>query len=260
LDYVNGLVLKYFQKSFDEIIGEGWQKGVHPEDIPPVTRAWTRSLQTGEDYHVEFRLKQGSDGEYRRHIARAVAFKDASGKITKWFGANTDIHQFKESEERFRQLAENIDEVFWMTDPTKNSMLYISPGYEKIWGRTVDSLYQNPKQWIDAIVPEDRDRVLDAAMKKQTAGTYDEEYRITRNDGTIRWIHDKAYPIRDEKGNVYRVVGIATDITDQKKTQEKIQENLATIEKLNSFMVGRELKLVELKQEIEELKQKVNTS
>jgi len=81
----------------------------------------------------------------------------------------------------------------WMTDPTKNTMLYISPAYEKIWGRTVDSLYKNPKNWLEAIHPDDRDRVLKAAIEKQVEGKYDEEYKIVRPDGEECFIHDRAF-------------------------------------------------------------------
>ncbi|HEX7092031.1 MAG TPA: PAS domain S-box protein [Nitrospiraceae bacterium] len=126
----------------------------------------------------------------------------------------------EEGQERFRQLAENIREVFWMTDPAKQQMLYISSGYEEIWGRSCESLYASPQSWLDAIHHEDRARVLDASIHKQVVGTYDEQYRILRPDGSLRWISDRAFPIRDSSGVVYRIVGVAGDITDQVRIQE----------------------------------------
>jgi PAS domain S-box-containing protein len=125
------------------------------------------------------------------------------------------------SEERFRQLAENIREVFWMTNPEKTEMLYISPGYEEIWGRTCESLYAAPMNWVEAIHPEDRQRVLDAALTQQLRGDYDQEYRIVRPDGSTRWIHDRAFPIRNATGEIYRLVGIAEDITKRKQSENK---------------------------------------
>ena len=122
----------------------------------------------------------------------------------------------RESQERFRQLAENIREVFWLTDPQKSQMIYISPGYEQIWGRTCESLYASPRSWLDALHPDDRERVAEAALTKQISGVYDEEYRIVRPDGSVRWIRDRAFPIRDESGKVYRIAGIADDITEHK--------------------------------------------
>ena len=127
-----------------------------------------------------------------------------------------------ESEERYRQLTDTIKEVFWMTDAKKNEMVYISKGYEDIWGRTRESLYQNPLSWVESLYPEDRERVLSAAMQKQIRGTYDEEYRIVRSDGTIRWIHDQAFPIQDDQGIVYRVVGVAEDITARKEVEARL--------------------------------------
>jgi PAS domain S-box-containing protein len=138
----------------------------------------------------------------------------------------------KDSQERFRQLAEHIREVFWMTDPAKQHMLYVSPGYEEIWGRSCESLYASPQSWLDAIHPEDRPRVVEAATHKQVAGTYDEEYRIVRPDGTIRWICDRAFPVRDASGNVYRIVGFAEDITDRKDIQESLRVSEERLERV----------------------------
>ena len=139
-------------------------------------------------------------------------------------------HAVKESQERFRQLAEHIREVFWMTDPAKQQMLYVSSGYEEIWGRSCESLYASPQSWLDAIHPEDRARVLEAAMHKQAVGTYDEQYRILRPDGAIRWISDRAFPIRDSSGIVYRIVGLAGDITDQVRMQEFLRASEERLE------------------------------
>ena len=127
------------------------------------------------------------------------------------------------SEERFRQVTENISEVFWMTDVAKRQMIYISPAYEKIWGRTCESLYASPQDWLEAIHPDDRGRVLEAAVTKQASGEYDEVYRIARPDGSTRWIHDRGFPVRDETGKVNRVVGIAQDITQRKESQEALR-------------------------------------
>lgn len=131
--------------------------------------------------------------------------------------------QLRGSEARFRELAENIREVFWMTDVTKQSMLYISPGYEDIWGRSCESLYAAPRTWLDAIHPDDRQRVVEAATTRQTDGSYDEEYRILRPNGDMRWIHDRAFPVRDDNGDVVRIVGIADDITERRNQELKIQ-------------------------------------
>ncbi len=130
----------------------------------------------------------------------------------------------RSSQERFRQLAENIREVFWITNPGKNEMIYISPGYEVVWGRTCESLYASPASWVETIHPDDRERVQEAVLTKQISGQYDEIYRIFRPSGSLRWIHDRAFPVKDNAGNVYRVVGIAEDITQQKQTEDAVRK------------------------------------
>ncbi len=136
--------------------------------------------------------------------------------------AEASLH---ESEARFRQVADNIQEVFWMTDVTDGRALYVSPAYERIWGRSPESLYRSSTSWVDTIHLEDRARVAEAAATQQALGTYDEVYRIVRPDGRIRWIHDRALPIRDPAGGaVVRVVGTAEDITTRRELEEQLRQ------------------------------------
>ncbi len=125
------------------------------------------------------------------------------------------------SEERFKQLANSIREVFWLTGVKKDRMIYISPGYEPIWGRSCASLYESPMSWAEAIHVDDRARVLAAASKQQAVGEYDEMYRIVRPDGSMRWIRDRAFPVRNDKGEVFRIAGIAEDVTERKQAEEE---------------------------------------
>jgi PAS domain S-box-containing protein len=131
------------------------------------------------------------------------------------------------SEERFRQLAYHIREVFWMTDPRRTRFIYVSPAYEEIWGQTCQSLYDAPTKWLEAIHPEDRQRVSEKLQARQKSGEYDEIYRIVRPDGSVRWIHDRAFPIRDAAGEVYRIVGIADDTTKRKQAWDALGESEA---------------------------------
>jgi PAS domain S-box-containing protein len=128
------------------------------------------------------------------------------------------------SEQRFRELAESVGAVFWMTDVDKREIFYVSRGYETIWGRPCDSLYKSPRDWIETIHPDDRERVSEAALTRQKKGEYDEEYRIIRPDGSVRWIHDRAFPVRDKSGGVYRIAGIAEDITERKRLEKEVIE------------------------------------
>jgi diguanylate cyclase (GGDEF)-like protein/PAS domain S-box-containing protein len=134
-------------------------------------------------------------------------------------------HELRESEARFRQLAENIREVFWLVDAQRSQMLYISPAYEQIWGRSRESLRASPGDWIQAIHPDDRQRIEEAIRTEQPKGTYDVEYRIVRPDGDVRWIHDRAFRVADKDGRLLRVAGVADDITEHKKAEEQLRES-----------------------------------
>lgn len=129
----------------------------------------------------------------------------------------------RESEYRFRQLTENISEVFWLRDLDSNQMLYVSPAYEQIWGTPVTGLMRNSRQFLDAVHPEDWARVQTAVVQQQESNLFDEIFRIIRPDKTIRWIHARTFPVRDSLGVMYRVAGLATDITYQKKSEEALQ-------------------------------------
>lgn len=133
--------------------------------------------------------------------------------------------QLRESEERFRELAETIEEVFWITDPNKQRMLYVSPAYEKIWGRSCQGLYDQPHAWLDTVHAEDRERVRHAVTTRQARSNYDEEYRIVRADGGVRWIHDRAFPVRNAAGEVERIVGVARDITDYRQVEAQFRQS-----------------------------------
>ncbi|MGH7230472.1 MAG: PAS domain S-box protein, partial [Nitrospiraceae bacterium] len=139
----------------------------------------------------------------------------------------------RRSEERFRQLAENIREVFWLRAVQKYEMIYISPGYEALWGRSCESLYAEPRSWMDAIHPDDRERILAAVQTKQVKGEYCEEYRIVRPDGGLEWIRDRAFPIRDDSGTVYRLAGIAECITAQKIAEQRLTAQYAVARALS---------------------------
>jgi PAS domain S-box-containing protein len=120
----------------------------------------------------------------------------------------------RDSEEKFRQMAENIQAVFWIKDIHNQQVLYVSNAYQTIWQRSCESLYDNHSNWLDSIHPEDRQRVEIEFIQKFGTGQYDKKYRIIRPDGSIRWIRDRAFPIKNELGEVVRIAGIAEDITE----------------------------------------------
>jgi len=138
--------------------------------------------------------------------------------------------RLRESEELFRQMAESIKDVFWLSDPELDHIFYVSPAYEEVWGRSCASLYAAPKSFLDPIHTEDRARVF-AALEEFRHGNWNLEYRILRPDGSIRWIRDRGFPIKDPSGQIYRMTGTATDITEHKEAEQRFfqSKRLATL-------------------------------
>lgn len=206
---------------------KAFQDPVHPEDLPHLLAAHQEALTNGGRYQAELRFVL-PDGRTRWGLVRGQIFFDPAGKPERIVGIELDVTERKlaevalrESEERFQQVVENMREVFWMTDITKQQILYISPGFASIWGRPCEELYRSARTWIESVHPVDRERVLQAAVTKQAAGTYDETYRIVRPDGSHRWIRDRAFPVCDRQGVVTRFVGVADDITDRRRLEEQ---------------------------------------
>jgi PAS domain S-box-containing protein len=142
------------------------------------------------------------------------------------------------TEERFRQLAESIHEVFYLTEVPGNRLLYVSPAYEQVWGNTCQSLYESPESFLDAVHPEDRDAARRAFVSHQPLL---HEYRIFRPDGSARWISDRGFPVRDAKGEVYRLAGIAEDITERKQAEQALQESQAALARVARIATMGEL-------------------
>jgi PAS domain S-box-containing protein len=171
-----------------------------------------------------------------RHLSDLVDERTAQWK------AEVEQHKatstrLREAIERFEQVINNITEVFWLTNVSKNEMAYISPGYERVWGRKCEELYREPKSWVAAVHPADRDEVLRRAHTDQAVGRYDVEYRILRPDGAVRWIRDRAFPVRNQGGEVYRIAGLAEDITERKRTREVLQTQAAILENMAEGVV-----------------------
>lgn len=129
----------------------------------------------------------------------------------------------RESEARFRALADNIEEVFWVSQPD-GQVVYASPAFERVWGRPCKDLYETSQLWLDSVHPEDRERIR--AVVRAATGMRAEsarEYRICRPDGTIRWIRDRGSPVRDDRGQIVRFVGIAEDVTEQHGLEDQLR-------------------------------------
>jgi PAS domain S-box-containing protein len=129
----------------------------------------------------------------------------------------------RESESRFRQLAENIQDVFYLYDCQTNRVVYLSPAYEKIWGRPCSHVYDNVQAWMDAVHPEDAERVRASEAELHSGKPFQIDYRIVRPDGVIRSIRDRAYPVQDADGHFRRVAGVAKDLTENFEMEERLR-------------------------------------
>jgi len=212
---------------------EEWSSLVHPEDLEP-TMALVREHMEGRTplYVSEHRMR-AKDGSYRWILDRGkVVARDAKGKPLRLVGTHTDItehkraeHKLRESQKSFREMADNIGEIFYNYDVVGQRLLYANQAYERIWGRPVESVYANPISYIDAIHPDDLNYAKEAYQLQLQGQQPNVEFRIRRPNGEIRWVLEHGVPIMDQQGNVERIVGTIRDITEKKLADEKMCES-----------------------------------
>lgn len=166
------------------------------------------------------------------------------------------------SEAKFRLLAENMGEVFWFMELGPSRVTFVSPAFEQIWGVSVAELYADHRVWMKVIHPDDLDAVRTAFHRWITGedATFRVEYRVLNREGAVRWIADRGIVIGRENGRPRQLSGIASDITERKRAEEELQLRNAEfraknneLERFNRAMVDRELRMIELKQEINAL-------
>jgi PAS domain S-box-containing protein len=212
-----------------------------PEDRELHRSDLLTTLKQGESWQGEYRLQHQKTGEPITVDMRFFCIVDCDGTLLGAAGICRDIRERKraeqklfESETRFLEFATAIREVFWMIDVSSNQILYVSPAYEEIWGRSCAELYADSSTWLRAVHEEDRARVerrlLDRALEK----TIDVDYRVLRPDGSVRWVRDRAFLVRNASGTVVRVAGVASDITEQRQAHD----TLATTQRLLASIVN----------------------
>ena len=205
-----------------------------PDDPPRLAAALRR---TGSVRDAELRLR-GAGGEIHTVVWSAEILEyqgrrcvlTAATNITDRKRAEEALH---DSEERFRQIADNIEQVFWLTEfhPTER-IAYVSPACVRAWGRTPAELQADARVWLAAIHPDDRPVVEQGFVAWLTDGadTWEHEYRIVHPDGrTVRWIHDRGALIRDARGRPWRAAGIAEDITERRLAEHERERLVADL-------------------------------
>jgi len=225
-----------------ELSGVPWAETIHAADRARTTDALARMREEGKaELEVRGLARDGASPHLELTLVRARASDEE--EYTGFFCFAKDVterrrseRELRASEERFRQLAEGIREVFWIRDPRKNQMIYVSPAYQSICGRTTESACVSPLAWLESVHPDDRERVLSAAISCQVDGSYEEEYRIQRPDGEVRWVRDQAFPIRGEAGQVSRIVGIAEDITERRAAEDAVKSRTEQLQAIAGAM------------------------
>jgi PAS domain S-box-containing protein len=194
------------------------------EDFIAIAEGRTSNGWEGEDetmagepleINLQWSVAPGHEQDFSKVIVTII-------DITERKRTEQDLHA---SEERFRQMANNIEEVFWMTDVQTGRELYLSPASEKIWGRTSEEMMREPGVYINSIFPKDLPVVLYNLERQKHGEKTEMEYRIVRPDGSVRWIWDRAFPVFDEDGSIKVLTGIAADITDHKQAADALRES-----------------------------------
>ncbi|MBI1950795.1 MAG: PAS domain S-box protein [Acidobacteria bacterium] len=243
-----------------------WEKRIHPEDLPSVAAALRQADEPGRQLSiVDYRFLR-ADGTYAHIHDRAYILRGENGKAARMIGAMRDITERKraeealrQSEERMHQMAEAIQDVFYLSDAETNEMIYVNPAFDRIWGISRRHIQNQPRAWLDAVHPDDRERVVRALSLWKPEGErpeWNEEFRIVRPDGSVRWVWVRSFPIRDESGTIVRFAGVERDITERKRTEETIRSLLSITRELSSTLdagalmvslVRETLKLVDAK-------------
>ena len=205
----------------------------HPEDRSSLQQLIERVSHERTGFDVEHRLQMPDGSTKYLHVVGRPSENEGGPEFV---GAVTDITErrraekaVREVEERFRAMADSVPENIWITALEPEKVLYVSPSFEKIFGRSVSELYRNPRLWTEAIHPADRDRVVSAYSRwiaGEEASFRDVEFRILRPTGEIRWVLDGGVLMHDEKGSPVGVTGILTDITERKRAEQKFRELL----------------------------------
>lgn len=221
---------RIFGWSRSELLGSSTERlHTSPENYRRFGDGSQAVLMRGEVYRSEvpMRRKDGSVFEAQQTVALLDPESGLDGGVV---SVVRDVSEqvraerrLRESEERFRQIAEHVQDVFWVMTADGSGIEYISPACRRVWGREPQELMDDPHAWQASIHPDDVERVK-AAADRQAEGGYAEEYRIVTPDGQIRWIWDRAFPVRDEHGALLRVLGVAEDVTERRVLQDRLRQ------------------------------------
>lgn len=162
---------------------------------------------------------RGLEGGADNYLAAPIEADELIANVNALLRMRQTQVQLRDSEERFRQITDNIDDVFWMFAVPEGDLIYVSPAYSDIWGGSLEALRQRPEGWLDAVHPEDRERIAQRWRQLRQAPNYDDEFRILGPDGRMHWVRDRLFAVRNARGDVYRVARVTSDITARKEME-----------------------------------------
>ncbi|WP_175494007.1 sensor histidine kinase [Microvirga guangxiensis] len=233
-DYFNRRWHEFTGLTLEQCAGEGWQRTVHPKDLPEVQAQWRRSIETGAPYECEYRIRNAA-GWYEWVLSRAIPIQDLSGDTMRWFGTSTNIDAQKKAEEavrslesRYRLALEAANLGTWQIDLQKNEIL---------WDEGACALYRIPHegsfslpfdQVIAMVHPDDREALqarIAKACDPQSDGHYESEYRAILPDKTLRWFRSVGQAVfaDGERPHAVTLSGVVSDITDRHAFEEAQQ-------------------------------------
>ena len=225
---------EYTGKTPEEMEGWGWQSVHDPEVLPRVMERWQASIRDRMPFEMEFPLR-GDDGVFRWFLTRVAPVRDSQGKVIRWFGTNTEVDglrraqaELRESEQRFRELAEAVPDIVWSTDP-QGSVDYFNPQWYHYSGQTQASALQ--WGWTSAIHPEDRDRVVGLWRHAVSTGEhFTAELRLRRHDGAFCWYLGRGRAMLDSGGRIRKWFGACTEVDQQKRIEEALRRSNEDLE------------------------------
>ncbi len=227
LTWYNARWYEYTGTTFADMQGWGWQKVHHPDHVERVTALFKKHVASGEPWEDLFPLRSHT-GEYRWFLSRALPVRDAEGRVVRWFGTNTDVTEaqqmeeaLRESEARFRSLADAAPAMLWVTDAA-GACTFISRGWCELTGQS--ELEARERGWMEAIHPDDRaqaDAGFGQAIAQQQS--FRLEYRLRRSDGVYRWVIDTGEPRWAASGAFRGHVGAVVDITERKEAEDAVR-------------------------------------
>ena len=214
----------------EEILGRHFYDFFLPDQQEELKNAALAMLATKQPFRNFINQNLHKNGQSVWLCTSGIPILDDRGNLLGYRGSDIDItaqrqaeEALRESEQRFRLMAETIQDVFWIATPGIEKTKYVSPRYEQVWGRDRKELYQSPQNFLEAMHPEDRQRVRSETLAAHGRGEpFSLEYRIIRPDGEMRWIHDRGFPVKGEQGHVILFTGVATDITERKTLEQQL--------------------------------------